>query len=310
MHAGPQDPSPSGAPTNVAIVGYGFVGARVARTAVARGIEVRAIARHERPGVTGVEFVAGDVSEAHVADELLDGIDHVVYAAGTAKPAESNVDPLYDAERNLRPLLMTLQACARRGVRRFSFLSSGGTVYGPDAPVPAREDSPTWPISSYGVLKVAAERYVGMYGQLNDMSVDILRCANVYGPGEPTTGSQGIIGITRALLLAGRPVTVYGDGSARRDFVHADDVAQALFDLVPTQSGVRLFNVGSGVDISVAEIINLVARQLGVEPTIDRRPPRAADVPVVRLCIDAIQRVIEFEPRSVEQALASNEVVA
>ena len=101
-----------------------------------------------------------------------------------------------------------------------------------------------------------AERYVALYARQHGLSADILRCANVYGPGEPTHGSQGLIGVTRAALRAHRPVVVYGDGSTRRDFVHVDDVAGAVVALAARPDGVRVLNVGSGRSESVLEVID------------------------------------------------------
>ena len=170
--------------------------------------------------------------------ELLQGADHVVFAAGTAKPAESNEHPMHEIAANLGPLVATLEGMRRASAPALTLLSSGGTVYGPHAPTPTPETAPLWPISTYGVLKVAAERYVGLFARQHGLAADILRCANVYGPGEPTHGSQGLIGVTRAALRADRPVVVFGDGSARRDFVHVDDVAETVVALAsdPTAS--------------------------------------------------------------------------
>ena len=103
----------------------------------------------------------------------------MVFAAGTTRPAESNEDPVGDAVRNLTPLTATLEAMSSCGAHGFTFLSSGGAVYGPGAPVPTPEDAPLWPISSYGIVKIAAERFVAMYARRLGFAADILRCSNV-----------------------------------------------------------------------------------------------------------------------------------
>jgi UDP-glucose 4-epimerase len=154
------------------------------------------------------------------------------------------------------------------------------------------------------VLKVAAERYVGLYARQHALAADILRCANVYGPGEPTAGSQGLIGVTRAALRAHRPVVVYGDGSARRDFVHVDDVAGAVVALAARPDGIRVLNVGSGRSESVLDVIEAVARSLGTMATLEHRPGRATDVPVVQLDVEAIREIVDFRPRNLGEGLA------
>jgi len=294
----------------LAIVGHGFIGRRVARTALAAGWKVRSLARDPVLGAQdagrdpGHEIHIGDARHGDELSTLLEGADHVVFAAGTTKPAESNANPVHEVAANLSPLLATLDGMRRASVQRLTLLSSGGTVYGPDAPTPTPETAPLWPISTYGVLKVAAERYVALYARQYDMAADILRCSNVYGPGEPTHGSQGLIGVARAALRAHRPVVVYGDGSARRDFVHVDDVAHAVVALAARPDGVRVLNVGSGRSESVLEVIAAVAESLGTTATLDHRPGRSTDIPVVQLDVRRLRALLDLEPRGLREGLA------
>lgn len=298
-------PDAPGAGRTMAVVGLGFVGRRVARAAAARGWTVRGLVRTApSPATTGtatgdVEVVVGEAQDPSVLARLLAGADHVVHAAGSAKPAESQQDPVADAVRNLEPLLAVLEACRSHAVRGLTFLSSGGTVYGPDAPVPTPEDAPLWPISSYGVLKVAGERYVALHAREAGFAADVLRCANAYGPGEPTTGSQGFIGIARARLLARQPITVYGDGAASRDYLHVDDLADVVVRLAERPDGLRVLNVGSGVATSIQQVIDTLAADLGIEPVLERRPARATDVPVSVLDVSRLRTVLDFDPRPV-----------
>lgn len=289
----------------MAVLGYGFIGRRVARTAGSSGWNVRALARRDGvpPEAPDHDVFTGDASDPAVLDRILAGVDHVVYAAGTVKPAESDDHPLEEVAANLGPIIATLQAMERHGVPSMTFLSSAGTVYGPGAPAPTPEDAPLWPISTYGVLKVAAERYINLHAHQHGFAADILRCANVYGPGEPEVGSQGLIGITRRALADGRPVVLFGDGGARRDFVHVDDLAGAVERLARDPLGVRVLNVGSGRSEAVKEIVEMVAESIGVEPTFDRRPARATDAPLVQLDIRRIQSLIPFTPRDVREGL-------
>lgn len=288
---------PPGHGRTMAIIGYGFIGRRVARAALERGWRVRALDFSDAPGEP-VEVVVGSAQDVTAIERVLEGTHHVVYAAGTAKPADSNLDPVGDGVRNLEPLLAVLSAMRSRAITGITFLSSGGTVYGPDAPVPTPEDAPLWPISSYGIMKVAAERYVAMYARQIGFSADLLRCANVFGPGEPTAGSQGLIGIARASLVAGRPITVFGDGSARRDYIHVDDLSDVVVRLAETPDGVRVLNVGSGRATSIAEIIDALSRGHGIEPVLDSRPARASDSPVAELDIARLRQALDFQPRA------------
>jgi UDP-glucose 4-epimerase len=299
--------STTGDGRTLAVVGRGFIGGRIARLALRHGWKVRSLTRRatdERVD-PGHDLYVGDARQPDQIARLLEGADHVVFSAGTAKPAESNVHPMHEIAANLSPLLATLEGMARASVPAITLISSGGTVYGPDAPTPTPETAPLWPISTYGVLKVAAERYVSLYARQHAMTADILRCANVYGPGEPSHGSQGLIGVTRAALRAHRPVVVYGDGSARRDFVYVDDVAETVVTLAARPDGVRVLNVGSGRSESVLEVIDAVARSLGTTATLEHRPGRSTDVPVVQLDVTRLHELVDLRARSLLEGLAA-----
>lgn len=294
----------SGMSRSMAVLGYGFIGRRVALSASDRGWSVRALShRGAEPADPLHEVLVGDAADPDVIEAALDGVDHVVFAAGTVKPAESDEHPLEEAQANLGPIISTLETVRRLRIPSMTFLSSAGTVYGPEAPAPTVEDSPLWPISTYGVLKVAAERYVHLYAHQSGFAADVLRCANVYGPGEPESGSQGLIGVTRANLRAGRPVVLFGDGSTRRDFIHVDDVADVVERLARVPDGIRVLNVGSGRSESVAGIVAAVADSLGVEPDFDRRPARPTDVPLVELDVRRLRAIVDFAPRDVRKGL-------
>lgn len=293
----------TGAP-GLAIIGLGFIGTRVARRALAGGWRVSALDSHPRD-IEGIRGITGSAEDPAALEELMADADHVVFAAGTTKPAESDANPIAHAVRNLAPLLTALEATASSRAKGFTFLSSGGTVYGPHCPVPTPEETPLWPISSYGIMKAAGEQYVAMHARHDGFTADILRCANVFGPGEPTSGSQGLIGIARARMRAGEPVTMYGDGSARRDYLHVDDLADAVIRLAERPDGVRVLNVGSGRSVSVADIVAALARSLHVEPVLDRRPARDSDSPVAELDITRLQQVLDFRPRDTAEWLAS-----
>lgn len=290
----------------LAIVGMGFIGRRVAEAALARDWEVSGLDLHPQEQ-DGVRLVTGSADDPEALARLAEGATHVVFAAGSTKPAESDEDPVTYAARNLTPLLACLDATAAAGARGFTFLSSGGTVYGPDAPVPTPENAPLWPISSYGIMKAAAEQYVAMHARHDGFTADILRCANVFGPGEPTAGSQGLIGIARARMRAGLPVAMFGDGGARRDYLHVDDLAGVILSLADRPDGVRVLNVGSGRSISIAEIITALATALGVEPVVERLPARDSDSPVAELDISKLRTVLDFEPRDTAEWLAVTE---
>ena len=148
------------------------------------------------------------------------------------RPCAAAVRPRDDLIGRLSPLLSVLD-CARRGsVAGITYLSSGGTVYGNPERIPVRETDPVRPVSPYGVSCLTAEMYVEMYGRTYGLPVQIVRCANAYGPGQALDRNQGAVGIFFDRISAGLPVRVVGDGTAIRDYVHVDDIASAVSRII------------------------------------------------------------------------------
>ena len=179
---------------------------------------------------------------------LLEGVDHVVFAAGTAKPAESNEHPMHEIAANLGPLLAVLKAMRRTSVAAITLHLVGGHGLRP-----GRADADA------GVRAAVADQRVRRpQGRLPSATSPCTPAparpapptscavANVYGPGEPHSRVAGADRRHPDRAPARRPVVVYGDGSARRDFVHVDDVADAVVALAAGPDGVRVLNVGSG----------------------------------------------------------------
>lgn len=297
---------------HLAVVGLGFIGARLARLALERGWQVTALSRRgsaaaDLPGLRGsrgLRVVQGDACDPAALAELTGGATWVAFAAGESKPAESDADPVGHVAHNLEPVLRSLEATGASGARGFTFLSSGGTVYGPSAPVPTPEDAPLWPISAYGVAKAAAEQLVVMHAHRAGFAADVLRCANVFGPGAPTEGSQGLVGVARAHLEADEPVVVFGDGSTRRDYLHVDDLADVVLRLAGRPDGVRVLNVGSGASVAVLDVVHALAAALGVEARVEHRPARASDLAVTELDVTRLRGVLDFAPRDTISSLA------
>lgn len=292
---------------HLAVVGMGFIGSRVVRRALRDGWTVTALTRRATPttDLSAVRLVTGDATDPDAVQRAVGHADWVVYAAGDSKPADSDADPISYATRNLDPLLHVLRAVGSGEARGLTFLSSGGAVYGPDAPVPTPEDAPLWPASSYGVIKATAEQYVALHARRHGFAADVLRCANVFGPGEPTSGSQGLIGVARARMRAGEPVVVFGDGSTRRDFLHVDDLADVVVRLAARPDGTRVLNVGSGHSVSISDILTALAADLGIAPQVEVRPARASDVPVTQLDVGRLRGILDFVPRDTLSALTA-----
>jgi UDP-glucose 4-epimerase len=200
----------------------------------------------------------------------------VFHLAAQTLVATSASDPLRDAQINVLGTLNVVRAAVAVGAAKFIFASSGGTVYGNALHQPVPETHPLDPISPYGVSKVAGEHYVRVLCGHAGMSTTILRYGNVYGPRD-IPESHHVITVFLDALLNGEPPVIEWDGEQAKDYVYVDDVAAAHLCAIAAGDG-EAFNIASGKEITVNEILRLVCAELGVSVTPLRRERRAADV--------------------------------
>ena len=167
------------------------------------------------------------------------------------------------------------------------------------ARVPIPEDAPTDPISAYGISKLAAEKYLGLYRHLYGLDYRVLRIANPYGPFQTAVRRQGIVAAMIEKALARETFEIWGTGEVVRDFVHVDDVVDAFAEMIEHSGLPRVFNVGCGVGRTVNAVVSDVERALGRgKLSVTYKPGRAADVPVNVLDIALIGRETGWRPRT------------
>ncbi|MBV8786235.1 MAG: GDP-mannose 4,6-dehydratase [Mycobacterium sp.] len=234
--------------------------------------------RHNGPG--RFTFVAFDVQRPGLADIVAScNPDVVFHLAGQVSVRRSIDDPQHDARNNLLGTINLLEACRRAGVSRFIYAASGGTRYGAPTTLPATEDTAVDPLSPHAVAKVAGEMYVRAYASTYGIAPICLALANVYGPRQDPHGEAGVVAAFGSAMLCGRPTTIYGDGTATRDYVYVDDVASAFLcaaDAPMATTGT--FNVGTGVQTTVTELHRLIAEAVGVSCTPEYTVARSGEL--------------------------------
>jgi UDP-glucose 4-epimerase len=248
--------------------GAGFIGSHMAARHRTDGHDVVVVdnlstgLREKVPA--GVRFVEADVAESDLEPLLSEAkIDVVSHHAAQIDVRHSVSDPVDDARSNVLGSLKLLEACRRAGVRRVLFASTGGALYGePEGGRPATESHPTNPVSPYGCAKLSIEKYLHFYRVVHGFEVQVLRYANVYGPGQNGLGEAGVVAIFAEAILAGRTPKIRGDGEQTRDYVFVADVVEtAARALASGKSGT--WNVGTGVETSVNRLFELLAPALG-----------------------------------------------
>ncbi|HYG80941.1 MAG TPA: NAD-dependent epimerase/dehydratase family protein [Pyrinomonadaceae bacterium] len=270
----------------VVLGGLGFMGSHISRALVRRGERVRIFDRlYASHALVAdiepqVEIVEGDINRPVDVIEAVADAGTVIHLVHTTVPGSSMADPAFDITSNVAASAAWLARLSETSVRRILYFSSGGTVYGvPRAPL-IDEEHPTDPISSYGITKLAIEKYVAMYGALSGVEHRILRPSNVYGEGQRLHIGQGVIGILADRALRGEPVEIWGTGESLRDYLHVEDLVAATLALADYDGPERVFNVSSGRGRSVLDIVRIVGHQLGIKPELVFQPARGFDVPV------------------------------
>jgi UDP-glucose 4-epimerase len=284
------------------IGGCGFIGSHVVDELVAHGVETAVLdLRRElyRPALPGVAYHALTWHDAAAIGGVLAAsrYDCVVHLGCTSVPQESNRDPASDAERNLIGSLHVLDACIRTGVPRLVFASTGGAIYGPTERLPIPEGAATEPLSSYGISKLAVEKYLHLYRRNHGLGFAAMRVANPYGPRQNPSRSQGVVAVFARKILAGEAIEIWGDGNQIRDYVYIADVSRA-FRLAMSSDSSGVFNIGSGTGMSLNELVRALERHTGKTARVTFKAARSVDMAAVVLDHARATAVLGWRPEA------------
>jgi UDP-glucose 4-epimerase len=286
---------------SLVVGGNGFIGTHVVDSLIERGYFVRIFDRSTntfRVVPTVAEYIQGDLGSRSLVREAVEGMDVVFHLVSTTLPQTSNEDPIYDVHSNLVGTLQLLEACVEAGVRKMVFASSGGTVYGLPRTIPIAEEHPTAPLTSYGIVKLASEKYFGLFYHLHGLDYVALRISNPYGPYQDPDKRQGAVAVFLNHLYAGRPIIVWGDGRVVRDYLYVADLAEAIVLAAETDTRRKVLNVGSGTGTSLNELVALMAEVTGEHPEVEYQPRRAFDVPANVLDVRLVEEELGWSART------------
>jgi UDP-glucose 4-epimerase len=269
--------------------GAGFVGSHVADAFLDDGYEVLAVddlsTGHERNVPEAADFERLDIVDHARLAEVFSSFrpDVVCHLAAQSSVTVSVRDPRRDLAVNVEGTLNVCEA-SRAARAHVVFASTGGALYGDRAAVPTREEAVPEPLAPYGASKLSGEAYVATWGRLHGLPNVVLRLGNVYGPRQDAHGEAGVVAIFSDRLLAGEPPTVFGDGTQTRDYIHVRDVASA-FVLTAEAGQAGTYNVGTGVERSVLELLDLLERAAGI--SLERRFEPLRPGELTRSALDA-----------------------
>ena len=238
---------------------------------------------------SNVEIKASSLDE-NMDFSILADQEIIYHLVSTNVPTTSNLHISQDIQANVLFSSNLFDACVKHGVKKVIFISSGGTVYGKESACPLPEDTPTNPISSYGVQKITIEKLLYLYNYMYGLDYRIIRLANPYGPYQRPNGVLGAVTTFTYKALKGDEVQVYGDGSVIRDFIYIDDAVRAIVNIVNGENKHHTFNLGCGHGTSIKEVLSAIESSLGLKLNIVYNEARAVDVPINYLDISRYEK--------------------
>jgi UDP-glucuronate 4-epimerase len=287
----------------------GFIGSHVAESLLADGWEVLGVDNFDPfydPGLKreniralrkskAFKLVEADIQdreqlESAVGSAKLDAIVHLAARAGVRPSIE--LPKLY-ADVNVSGTVEVLELARRREVPRFVFASSS-SVYGEREGSPFREeDNVDHPISPYAATKKAGELIGYTYHHLYGLPIFCLRFFTVYGPRQRP--EMAIHKFARA-IAEGEPITLYGDGTSRRDYTYIDDIVAGVVAAIDRVKGYRIYNLGNHRTVELRELIRLIEEDLGKKANVKHMPAQPGDVPLTCADIQRAQEELGYNP--------------
>jgi UDP-glucuronate 4-epimerase len=239
-----------------------------------------------------------DIRDRAALEQLFEtsDFDCLVHLAARAGVRPSLSEPQLYAETNINGTLNLLELAHQKNIRHFVFGSSS-SVYGINAKVPFSEDDPIHqPISPYAATKGAGELLCHTYSHLYGLRCICLRFFTVYGPRQRP--DLAIHKFAR-LISEGKPIPVFGDGTARRDYTYIDDIIDGVVAAIDyDKTDYEVINLGESRTVELNELISLLEKELDTKAIIDRQPPQPGDVPQTFADISKARALLGYEPKT------------
>jgi len=288
---------------NVLILGAsGFIGTSLTLRLLGLNFNVSIYLRPGSPdkeryfAELGCKVILGDFSVEENFERLFQDVDICFNLIKTVTAVDDFGDLRSPILSETLPTISFLKAWANSPNTRLIYASSGGTVYGQDSIVPVNESALTVPISAYGINKVTIESYIRFFAHNFNLNYIVLRISNPYGLNQSPSGRQGVVPIFIKKIIEHGQVQVFGDGKAVRDYLHIDDLVDALISsaIVPSVTGT--INIGTGVPTSLLELIRLIEGVIGKRADIQFKSKRTNDCRYSVLDISSAHTKLGWRP--------------
>lgn len=252
----------------------GFIGSHLVDELTAQDFKVRAFDRFSQPPKYDdsplVEKIPGDVMNMASVQDALRGIDYLLHSFSATTPFSSEDDPFTDITQNLLQNVRLFEQAVNAGVQKVVYISSGGAVYGKVADgVHSSEQNTPLPLSPYGITKLATEHYLEYFKRKFGLEYVVYRLTNPYGPRQVLKNNQGVIPAFIEKISQDEEVTIFGDGTSSRDYVYIGDAAKMMVSSFSRRTRYNIYNIGSGQQVSLNDILQKVQELLGKQPTVN-----------------------------------------
>lgn len=282
--------------------GAGFIGSHLVDALVQRSHEVLVIddlSSGKREYVNSkAKFFEMDIRDTETQAAIRAFQPEVIFHLAAQKSVPASLKhPAQDASINLVGLCNLLEVLPGLGLKKCIFASTGGAMYGDNATLPASEDQPPAPTAPYGLAKYASERYLELWGGLHGFTTTSLRLANVYGPRQDPYGEAGVIAIFCQRAVTGQPMRVFGTGEHTRDYVYVGDIVSAFLQALDGDAA-GTYNIGTGQETSVNDIIRTLGIVVGKELTFERQPEVVGEMQRSALDAQRAAQILQWNPLS------------
>ncbi|MCY0979377.1 NAD-dependent epimerase/dehydratase family protein [Chryseobacterium wangxinyae] len=284
----------------VVLGGNGFIGSYVVDILISKGHEVTVFdlgSEKFRQPLSDVKYVFGDINNQKLVESAFKGKDVLIHCISTTVPITSNQNIEFDIESNLINSVKLFRTACEKNIKRIVYLSSGGAVYGEPEIVPIKEDSSTNPISSYGITKLAIEKYLAYFSLNYGVEYNIIRPSNPYGPRQNPFSNQGVISVFLGKVFQKQNLEVWGDGNISKDYVFITDLADAIYEASICTSNGEIFNIGSGKGTSINEIISTIKNVCESNFEVQYLESNKFDVQHICLDIEKAKKDLLFSPK-------------
>lgn len=277
--------------------GAGFIGSHLAKKLLELGHEVRILdnfstGKKENLENLPIELIEGDIRELDTMKKACEGVDFISHHAAQISVPLSIKDSKETLDINGQGTLNILIAAHEAGVKKVT-LASSSAVYGDTENLPVKESEPVKPLSPYAVSKLLGEYYCQTFAHLYGIEIAIFRYFNVYGEGQdPDSPYAAAIPKFKRLIEEGKPVTIFGDGTQTRDFIHVSDVVDINIKAFETETGLDPINIGSGKSIKINELAQMMAKE------IQYTEEREGDIKHSVADIEKAKKILRFEPKT------------